>query len=326
MAIPPVAHNHHYVPQFLIRNFTDQDGKVWVYDTVTKRITSRSPKSAASKTDFYAWTKGDGSTDYETIENYFSRIIENDAAVAIRRLLNHEILEPEEIVSFFRFVAAQLCRTPASFARVHDAIAPIIQEMIDRIAKFDADFRDRVYARLFKIGISPDEIEKFLTMLASGGATAKPAREFVMHQSLALIEAVTEDFCHMSWCFHDVRSGDPDLVIGDHPVSLFDADPVSNGQKPFGIRSPFVEITLPLSSRMLACARWNGPISYGELEPGAGEVANNRTLRSAHRYVMAPFRSNDLMNRAAEAKIHAPKQHVHRIKVGERLTIATAFY
>jgi hypothetical protein len=39
------------------------------------------------------------------------------------------------------FVAAQMQRTPGFFQRLEDVLTPYIQEMCERIVKFDKEFR-----------------------------------------------------------------------------------------------------------------------------------------------------------------------------------------
>ncbi len=317
----PVAHNHHFIPQFLLRNFLGADGKVWVYDTEVKTIESRGTKGAGSVEDLYAWSKADGSTDFQTIENYFGQTVESDAARAIRKLLEHKELSTKEALHFFRFVAAQHCRTPAFFSRVSETMAPVMQEMYERIAKFDAAFRERLTKTLAESGSTPEEIDQLFETMGNGGMVVKPGREFVMQQALRMIDDLAHHFSSMRWCFFEVLAGEPDLIIGDHPITLFDADPTSDGTQPFGILSPLVEIMLPLSSRMAACGRWTGPVSYGSLEVGAVAVANARTMRGAQRYIYASHRSEELLRHAVVERANAPRVRITRIEDGEKLAI-----
>jgi hypothetical protein len=321
-----VSHNHHFIPQFLLRNFLDDKGKIWIYDTTAKTIEARGTKGAASVEDLYAWNQTDGTTDFQTVEDYFSRLVENDAAKVIRKLLGRGFLSTEEVHHFFRFVAAQLCRTPAFFSRITESMAPIMQEMCERMAKHDSGFRESLTQRLATDGTTPEQIDELLSVMGSGGMQVKPGREFVMQQGLKMIEEMARHFSTMRWCFFDVPANDPDLVIGDHPVTLHDADPASDGRRPIGILSPQVEILLPLSPRMIACARWEGPVSYGELEAGAVVVANQRALRAAQHYIYASHRSESLLSKAIAEKALAPKVQVRRVSQGEGLAIITEYY
>jgi len=49
-----LSHRHHYVPQFLIQNFADNNGKLWIYNKTDRRIqkNSKSPKAI-----FFEWDR-----------------------------------------------------------------------------------------------------------------------------------------------------------------------------------------------------------------------------------------------------------------------------
>ncbi len=308
----------------MLRGFLGVKGKVWVYDTQEKTIESRGTKGVGSVEDLYAWSKADGSTDFQTIENYFGRTVESNAARAIRKLLGRQFLSTDEALYFFRFVAAQHCRTPAFFSRISETMAPVMQEMHERIAKYDVGFRERLTKSLSESGSTAEEIDQLFETMGNGGMVVTPGREFVMQQALRLIDDLAKHFSSMRWCFLEVLAGEPDLIIGDHPVTLFDADPASDGIKPFGILSPHVEIMLPLSRRMAACGRWTGPVSYGSLEVGSVAIANARTMRGAQRYVYASHRSDELLRHAVEERERAPRVRITRITDGEKLAIIAA--
>lgn len=44
---------HHYVPQFYLRRFVDDDGRLWVWDRDRDRIFPCAPRSVAAETNFY---------------------------------------------------------------------------------------------------------------------------------------------------------------------------------------------------------------------------------------------------------------------------------
>jgi hypothetical protein len=323
-----VPHNHHFVPQFLLRNFLE-NGKVWVYDLDAKTIEAKSTGGkkggAGSIKDLYAWELKDGSTDYHSIEEFFSRGFENRGAISIRKLLQREFLSSDEALNFFSFVAAQYCRTPAIFGQITDSMAPTFQEMCERMAKYEPDFRARITRRFSETGSTPEEIERLLSAMGNGEMRVAPTRQLVMQQAFTMIENLAEELAKMKWCFLEVPAGDQDLIIGDHPVTLYDTG--SDGEShPLGFRNPNIEIMLPLSKRMAACGRWAGPVSYGELERGSVVAANLRTLWFAQLYVYASCRSDSLLAEALRERPNGPKVRVSRVQRGERLVIATSFY
>jgi len=305
------------------------NGKVWVYDleaqTIEAKGTGGKKGGAGSIKDFYAWELKDGSTDYESIERFFDRGFENHGAVSIRKLLQRKRLSTKEALNFFSFVAAQYCRTPAFFKRISDSMAPTMQEMCERIARHEPDFRARITRRFTELGSTPEEIERILSAMGNGEMQIAPTRQLVMQQAFTVIQNLAEELSKMNWCFLAVPAGDPDLIISDHPVTLYDTG--SDGTShPQGFRNPNIEVMLPLSNRMLACGRWGGPVSYGELERGSVMAANLRSLWSAQRHIYAPYRSEPLLAEAISERQNGPKVRVSRVQRGEQLIIATSFY
>ena len=92
-----------------------------------------------------------------------------------------------------------------------------------------------------------------------------------------------------------------------------------------GLRNPTIELLLPLSRRMVACARWSGPNSYGTLVEGMAEMINERTLRAARRFVFASERSEELLAVAVRLRETGPKIRTRRIPSGQGLIIVSEF-
>ena len=53
-----IGTRQHYVPQFLLRNFTDGEGRLWVFDKQTGKPFSKSPAKVAAECGFYDYRSG----------------------------------------------------------------------------------------------------------------------------------------------------------------------------------------------------------------------------------------------------------------------------
>ena len=73
---------HHYVPQFYLRRFADEQGRLWVWDKEADRVFSTTSGSIAAQTQFYRLTQyeSEGHNPYEMerqlseLEGYVSKI------------------------------------------------------------------------------------------------------------------------------------------------------------------------------------------------------------------------------------------------------------
>jgi hypothetical protein len=212
-------------------------------------------------------------------------------------------------------------RTPAALERVAEAHAPMMQETFERMANFDASFRAGVTKRLLADGAPEAEIEKLFRLIKEGKMTAEPTNDYLLMQALQMIETIEGELSAMHWTFLSVANGAPKLIIGDHPVML--ADPVTSG--PIGMRNRDLELLLPLSPTLVACARRDGPDSYGKLTPEMSEIINERTLRYSRRFVFAESDSNELLRDAIRLRGTGPSTRTRRIPMGKGLMIVAEF-
>ncbi|MBY5533008.1 DUF4238 domain-containing protein [Rhizobium leguminosarum] len=83
------AKAHHFVPQFILRNFTDNCGHLhfWRRDKGVENIGMSSPRNLFQETHLYSSYSQDGRRD-NRLEQFFANRIEPDTATLFRRLLD----------------------------------------------------------------------------------------------------------------------------------------------------------------------------------------------------------------------------------------------
>ena len=315
----------HYVPQFLLKQFAGTHGKLWAYDTHNAKMFPAGPKGVAAEGYFYDQTAERAADKSVGIETFLAAHVDAPGAGALAVLLAKGTLSGEQAWAFFRFVAAQMRRTPVSLQQAADQFSPMFQETAERMAKFDETFRRNVIEEVGAGGATQAELAEFVRTLDEGKFTVEPTREFKIVSGLQVIELTTNELAKMRWTFLDIHPSDGDLILGDHPVTIVDVAGEGKPAKPLGLRNPDIEIALPLSPRMAALAHWNGPISFGQLAPGMAEVLNERTLGQIQRFVYASFESNDLLKRAIALRGSGPKMRTRRVQIGEKLLMITEY-
>lgn len=326
LAVPKnVPRNHHYVCEFLLKNFADENGTLWIYDSELKNYRDGNTRSAGFERDLYAMTLRDRGRDFASLEMGLERQIDTPGAVAIRKLLNHEMCDGMEWASFLGFVAAQMVRTPAYFDRLKAMQAPIMQEMLERMAKFEPEFREGVRKDMTELGATDDEVGRELGAVAEGKYRVRPAKDWIVAHAIRMIPTIHSELQDMHWTFLAVPDGEPELLISDYPVMLSEPGREDEYPRPLGLRNPNIELAMSLSRRMVAVAHRDGPDSFGELVKGSVDVVNARVLSYARRFVFASYRSDTLLAEIIRRRGTGPRLRLRRIQMGEQLAIVSEY-
>lgn len=105
------SERHHYIPRFLIKNFTDTSGNLYVYDKSKDRINSKPPKSI-----FFEWNRNTlnhygGKSD--AFESLYSDI-DNQIAPVIEKILSTHKFSGREQGQVLLLAELMRWRTPQS--------------------------------------------------------------------------------------------------------------------------------------------------------------------------------------------------------------------
>lgn len=317
--------HQHYVSQFLLRRFCGPEGRLWAYDTETQKVFCADPKAVAAEGYFYSDSRKYPTKASIAIEHWLAEEIEGPGSKAIEGLISMRTLSLEEIRAFIRFVAAQMQRTPTALQRVSECYKATFQEMVERMLKYEPEVRKNILDDMKAAGAHADNVSQMLEIMDQGKIEVTPTREFSIWTGIRNIEFIASELAKMRWEFAQVPKTDEDLIIGDHPVTLADVGGADKPAGRLGLRNPNIEVVVPLSSRFVALAHWQGEVRYGELGVGGAAELNERMLRHIHRFAYASFESQDLLKRAVALRGTGPKIHTHRLKIGEKLIIAPEF-
>lgn len=118
-----IAHSNHYVPQFYLKNWSQDGNNIFVYsllvsDSRVRYWSYKNIKSTAVWNDFY--TRNEGQNSIDDFEKWFDKEFETPAKKVIDSLINNHNLNKDESEVLSRYVAAQHLRTPA---RLNDILS-----------------------------------------------------------------------------------------------------------------------------------------------------------------------------------------------------------
>lgn len=96
----PQAKAQHYIPKFYLKDFTDNQGALWVYEKF-KPLRKSTPKREAQRPDDYTHDE-DGERD-ETAEDMFKKVESQVAPIIIKLANPHYVLTPKTVGNLMRY-------------------------------------------------------------------------------------------------------------------------------------------------------------------------------------------------------------------------------
>jgi hypothetical protein len=118
---------HHYVPVFYQRNFTNENGLLWVYDRVRGSYKELHPRCICFEKDLYT-VRPEGKPPDVQVETKLLRFIDRIGSTGIRDFLaNRPSRDAEQEVAFF--MAFQWTRVPTMSRDIRATYAQLINEL-----------------------------------------------------------------------------------------------------------------------------------------------------------------------------------------------------
>ena len=132
---------NHFVARMLLKNFTDEDGKLYFLDRrfKEKRILKTTPEALYRKRDLYVVRDEDGNRD-DSAEDLFAEF-ERKAAAVFDKIITavrdgkEPVLNSSERATLDRYVYFQ-------WARVPDTAGPILDHTLSRLSLEDPEIGD----------------------------------------------------------------------------------------------------------------------------------------------------------------------------------------
>jgi hypothetical protein len=136
------THNNHYIPQFYLKNWSQDCISIFVYSLLVpdSRIpywNRRKIKSTAVWNDFY--TRNEGIKEIDDFEKWFDKEFESPVKVVFDNLLKGHNLDEDGSIKLSRFVGAQYLRTPARLnglmARWRTEMPTLVEDVLQKAKK-----------------------------------------------------------------------------------------------------------------------------------------------------------------------------------------------
>lgn len=236
---------NHSVPRMLLKNFTDEDGKLYFFDRrfKEKRILKTTPDALYRERDLYVVRDENGNRD-DSAEDRFAEF-ERKAAPVFDRIITavrdvkNPALSSSERETLERYVYFQ-------WARVPDTSGYVLGHTLKRMSLEYPEIAD----------LSPEELAEFgkgINVESLVGDITEPR------------ERILSILRNKSLAFVVIRRKNKSFVIGSRPVLQVFLDPSDS------LPRTFTAMWLPLAHDVA--------VAYGEGEEGIMEFTKDRELR-----------------------------------------------
>jgi uncharacterized protein DUF4238 len=297
---------HHFLPVSYLRNFSSDDGHLYVYERGRAPRVSV-PAAEACIKDFYAYPTETGKA-FE-VEEILSRH-ESAAAPVIQGIVRREkngerrLLTKEETQILTHFVALTFVRVPAGRKLDEEYVAPAVKRIFKEAArdkeKFAALVRDIPDAEPISETERAERIEDARLTILNGGydnAESPAVRLYAMLHVASMIAAELRKYS----CVIIKAPKHEDFITGDTPVVNLTEE---NGMAQLGTSfdSTNNSVWFPIASKI--CVAWRRGIEpmYGQLPPRGVRIVNRNVMRYAERFIYCSTYSQKLADKFSSVK------------------------
>jgi len=256
---------HHYVPQFYLKGFSKDNGKViWRYDKHERNCLKTQVKNIAHETGFYS----------HEIEEYLANTVEGPANDVIKKIRNRIVISTPDKLALSTYMTCMLKRVPRGKEQIKEFSPKIAKELREEVETIsdstttEENKRIVEYTREHKQEML-ETIERYSRDLPKG--------IWLNHIPAEKSPDAVKAFSLMTWQFF-LFDEYPAFLTSDNPVFYFTT---------FGIGNPQSEVSFPISSNVAlwASRRIDLKEGYVRVSPKEVKELNRRTASSATRFV-----------------------------------------
>lgn len=202
---------HHYVPQFLLKRWCDNNGKLTVYSRRNERvvISKLTPEYTAFERKLYTLEQIP-SEKRHVIENYFMSPLDTQAALIVQKILNGGFtsLNVDERSNFTRFILSLRARHPNAVALAKERGREAVMAALSRDPEEYAAVKGESSAATLVEWTN----ENAPTLIPNFGVSRLP--------ELITDERACKPLFRAAWLMRDVSAANTDLLLSDRPCLL----------------------------------------------------------------------------------------------------------
>jgi hypothetical protein len=274
---------HHYVPEFLLREFADETGRIYVRSRRNGCFCT-SVRNAAAKTGLYSVPIDDGSERRDNSAEFTLGSVESAAAHALHRVIESGEVPPRgaaERQALGLFLGMQSLRTPEAAERHGFARAVLEQVGTERVSVEDM----RAYLRDVHLGYEPSrqEVEAAVDVVNQQAEVGLATKADHHAQMFNLgVRALGPKFEAMQWSLERCRK--PRFATCDRLPAVWRTESARDTYEGVGFGNA-EEVWFPLDRTHLLVLRSEGAEEVRTVEPKRARFVNSHLARHCFNYV-----------------------------------------
>jgi hypothetical protein len=284
------ARQQHEVPRFYLERFASkQSGQVECRDLLEQKTYRQLPRELCTLRDGYAVTRDDGTSDHTADE--ILQLCENSGAAVYDRVIKRQTLNNEERSGFSAFLAAMYVRSPFHLRNMGQVLGNTILTMAQQFAENDDAWKQLEAKQPGRAQDEPGLSEQMRGLFRDGKIDIDITREATI-QAINALPKAAEVIHKMNWSI--VRTARGALITSDSPLTPTTLPGAPQGFYGHGLTSPFVILTLPLSSSIGWVGHWTKHIPPYEWlsDPKIREFNRFRAVHAERKLFAEPFTQN----------------------------------
>lgn len=280
---PKSGADHHYVPRFYLKGFTDKKGSLWVYEHGKNAPRESDPKREGHRQNYY--TFADRGHPDDSAEKLLSRV-ESVVAPTIRKLANSQFRPTlRQISELYTFVSIMYVRVPAYRDFINASAAEVAKVHAQEMARDRSSFFKLLDEYEQKTGNTVGDREKLWRFALSDNYTVTQKSDgfnllLTFQSGLAIAEVFEREYKH------DIFYAPPGsyFICCDNPIVTLEPDIKGGAFVGMGVGRPQTEVLFPLNKRACLLMRRHGSGASMPASQKMVDQANNMIMNAAQRY------------------------------------------
>ena len=295
-----ITHRNHYVPQFYLKNWSQDGNKIWVYSLLVPHSKvpywkEKSIEYLAVWNDFY--TRNNGEKEVDDFERWFNKEFETPTEPIIQKLIEGKSITRQEEILLTHYVMAQDLRVPARVNFILDEAKKSLNSFMASFSFDNVKEEDILKARhdeindILPINVHLDKEKQGVEISTFVG---KGVYLFALKH---LLTSTVKKVEHYRW--HVIHASDGvSFPTTDDPVVLLNYYNKEKYDFNGGWNAKHVNIIMPISPKCLLFTENSTKFRSSSLDYSRewSEFFRRIIIEHAHRYVYADSRQKGMLS------------------------------